>query len=60
MGFPVSHQQAMAMGTPVIPLRDPARAAAAAGNAMHFSCICVVELIALTCFAKVAGDQQML
>lgn len=39
------------MKVPCLPIQDAARCSAIAGNAMHFSCILVAELLALVCFS---------
>ena len=51
LGFPVVPSQARSMGTPVLPVRDPQRAAAVSGNSMHFSGVAVAQMISLTCFS---------
>ena len=50
LGFPVCPEAALAMGTPLLPVRDTQRASQIAGNCMHFGCVTVVLLLALTCF----------
>ena len=50
LGFPVCPEVALAMGTPLLPVRDTQRASQIAGNCMHFGCVTVVLLLALTCF----------
>ncbi len=50
LGFPVSSQQALAMGVPILGISENRRASHIAGNSMNFSSIGVVELVALSCF----------
>ena len=50
LGFPVSQQQCIAMGVPLLGISDTQRAAHIAGNSMNFSSVGVIELIALSCF----------
>ena len=50
LGFPVSASQAVSMGVPMLGITDVARASQIAGNCMNFSCVCMVQLIALCCF----------
>jgi len=50
LGFPVTANTAMAMGVPVIPLKDAFRASSVAGNSFHFATAAVVQLIVLCCF----------
>ena len=54
LGFPVSAEMAGAMGVPPLPVRDPRRASKMAGNGMHLACLTVVQMIALSCFARVS------
>ena len=58
LGFPVVPSQARAMGTPVLPIRDPSRAVAVSGNSMHFSCVAVAQMISLTCFSPKDWNQE--
>ncbi|CAE7328809.1 unnamed protein product [Symbiodinium necroappetens] len=51
LGFPVAPGQAMAMGVPQLPVLDIHRASLIAGNSMNFANVCIVQLVALTCFA---------
>ena len=49
LGWPVLPSMAAAMSSPVVPVRDIARAADLAGNAMHFNAVGLAQLIALSC-----------
>ena len=51
LGFPVEPASAEAMGVPVVPVRCTKRAEHLAGNAMHFSNVAVMQLLAMSCFA---------
>ena len=53
LGFPISNEVAQSMGVPPLPVRCTKRAEHVAGNAMHFSNVAVMQLIALSCFAQV-------
>lgn len=52
LGFPVSEPLGQSMGVPVLPVRCTKRAEQLAGNAMHFSNVGVMQLIALCCFRE--------
>jgi hypothetical protein len=54
LGFPVTHEMAEAMSVPPLPVRDPKRASIISGNAMHFSSVAVVQMIALVCFQQLS------
>ena len=47
LGFPATPETALAMGVPMLALKDSKRAAHLAGNAMHFSTVSIVLLVAL-------------
>ena len=53
LGFPISNEVAQSMGVPPVPVRCTKRAEHVAGNAMHFSNVAIMQLIALSCFAQV-------
>ena len=53
LGFPASPDQASGMGVGILPVVEPARADQFSGNAMHFSNVAVVQLVALSCFARI-------
>ncbi|CAE7355942.1 unnamed protein product, partial [Symbiodinium necroappetens] len=55
MGWPVLPDMAAAMQCSVVPARDVFRAAALAGNAMHFNCVAWAQLLALACTAPMTG-----
>lgn len=50
LGFPVTASQARSMGVPILGIKDVARCAQIAGNCMNFSVVCLIQLIALSCF----------
>ena len=50
MGFPVVPSVAMSMGVPVLAITDNRRASYVAGNCMHFSCVLLIQFLALVCF----------
>ena len=52
-GFPVTPDAALAMGVPILPVRDQKRAASVSGNAMHLSSISVIEFVASACHKSV-------
>ena len=51
LGFPVIKATAAAMMVPELPILDSSRASRIAGNAMHWSSVAVVQLVALSCFS---------
>ena len=53
LGLPVTVETAAAMGVPLLQVNDTSRAHAVSGNSMHFSTVGVIQLVALSCFAKV-------
>jgi hypothetical protein len=55
LGWPVTPEVAEAMGVPIVPVTDNARADVMAGNAMHFTNSAVVLLVGLACFGKHPG-----
>ena len=54
LGFPVTPAVAMAMGAPMLGVKDTKRAALVAGNAMALSTVGVVELVALCCYRRLS------
>lgn len=59
LGFPASPDTAAAMGTPMVPILDPAHAGKIAGNSFHFSTIGVIQMLALGCFKVTSGDDAV-
>lgn len=53
LGFPVAPACAHAMGVCELPVLDPKRCSKISGNCMHWSCIGVVQMIALICFKEI-------
>jgi hypothetical protein len=49
LGMPVTPECALAMGVPIMPCSDTARAGQMAGNSFHFSSAAIVQLVALSC-----------
>ncbi|CAE7804105.1 unnamed protein product [Symbiodinium sp. CCMP2456] len=60
LGFPVTKATARAMMVPELPILDSNRASRIAGNAMHWSSVGVVQLVALSCFrpASIMGPRS--
>ena len=52
LGFPVTASASKSMFVPILPVRDTKRASLLAGNAMCFSTVGTVQLVALSCFKK--------
>ena len=55
LGWPVTPETSAAMGVHEVPILDIRRCSMVSGNAMHWGCIGVVQLVALVCF-KPVGD----
>lgn len=53
LGFPVTKETAEAMRVPELPCRNVKRCSLIAGNAMHWSCVGIIQMIALCSFAIV-------
>ena len=52
LAFPINQEAARSMGVIPIPVKDTRRASRIAGNALNFSSITVVQLVALCCHVK--------
>lgn len=52
LGWPMTPQCGMEMGTTPLPAMDPGRAHIMAGNSMHLTCAALVLLLGMVCFAK--------
>ena len=55
LGWPVTQDMASGMGAPMVESRDYLRPAELAGNAMSLPCVGLAQLLALSCFAPMAG-----
>lgn len=53
LGLPVTKQMALAMGVPSVPVADRLRAASISGNSFHFGSVCLVHLVALSCYQMI-------
>ena len=58
LGWPVTPETSAAMGVHEVPVLDIRRCSMVSGNAMHWGCIGVVQLVALVCF-KPVGDWDL-
>ena len=52
LGFPVTSTVAAAMNVPPVPVLDLKRCSLVAGNAMHLSCVGIVQLVALCSYSS--------
>ena len=50
LAFPCTKEVAGAMGVPELPCKDAKRCSLIAGNAMNFSNVAIIQMVALSCF----------